>query len=569
MATPPQKLLGNAEWHKGNVSIRLSRAADPTRRRIDLRDVLGSEVSADRETALDQGRRTAHKLSLDALAKKIEPVVSTASKAETVLAWADRWHDMRLARKIVETADEDRSHIRNHIASVIGHRPMRLVDRVEIEAIVERLDTLVLEGRISWKTAANVWSTVRAMFRDAVNTKARELRVRSDNPTDGVEPPERGEKRSTTMLYPSEYLDLMTSPAIWEASGEGRMRAAMMNRRKSARRWMRLISIAIYLNLRAGEIRALRWEGIDREHRVVEIHKAAKQGTRGKKLKDPKKGSKRTFEIPLEAMPLLDAMHAEACRAQGTEHPTGPVITVPPEEKLATYLRTLLRLAGCTREALFADDTERKPLTFHDLRATGITWRIMRGDNHVLVQGAAGHKSFATTEGYIRATNLRGKGVGEPFPPIPAIVLGSNVSEKPEVPRQKSEGPTHRSDDATTEGRPPSVPPLSPRARKLLNSNNSFVTPTGIETPVPTKTAEKTQQRGTSDPPDPTDRYRSRAVGGTESDPVSTVLRAALETAIAEGRVADAAAIAGELAGRARSIHGPNVIPFASERRRR
>ena len=76
------------------------------------------------------------------------------------------------------------------------------------------------------------------------------------------------------------------------------------------------------------------------------------------------------------------------------------------------------------REALSADDNERKRLTFHDLRATGITWRTMRGENPFLVQGAAGHKSFSTKEGYMRATNLRGKGIGEPFPPIPPLVLG-------------------------------------------------------------------------------------------------------------------------------------------------
>jgi hypothetical protein len=256
-------------------------------------------------------------------------------------------------------------------------------------------------------------------------------------------------------------------------------------------------------------------------------------------------------------MPLLEAMHAEARLEQGTKHPTGPITTVPPEEKLATHLRTLLELAGCTRPTLFADDAERKPLTFHDLRATGVTWRIMRGDNPFLVQGAAGHKSFSTTEGYIRATNLRGKGVGEPFPPIPAIVLGP-APEGPSNQMAKQEG---------VSGSAHAWPPADPPVAKTLKNKRIIVTPTGIETTDPTKTASESRQRGSYGPPDPTDRYATGAAHGSESDPVATALRAGLELAIAEGRGVDAASLAGELAARAASRQGPNVIRFARRAR--
>jgi hypothetical protein len=65
-------------------------------------------------------------------------------------------------------------------------------------------------------------------------------------------------------------------------------------------------------------------------------------------------------------------------------------------------------------------------VTFYDLRATGITWMALRGDNPLTIKQRAGHRRFETTEGYIReAENLRAANPGEPFPPLPASLLGS------------------------------------------------------------------------------------------------------------------------------------------------
>ena len=54
---------------------------------------------------------------------------------------------------------------------------------------------------------------------------------------------------------------------------------------------------------------------------------------------------------------------------------------MPPEDQLAPKVRAYLRRAGVTREELFINDRTRKWITFHDLRATGITWRAVRGDD--------------------------------------------------------------------------------------------------------------------------------------------------------------------------------------------
>lgn len=104
------------------------------------------------------------------------------------------------------------------------------------------------------------------------------------------------------------------------------------------------------------------------------------------------------------------------------------VIQVP-KGHLARPLRLYLEAAGVKRAELFVTDKTRKAVTFHDLRATGITWCAVRGDDALKIKQRAGHASFSTTEGYIReAENLR-QGFGDVFPPLPDGLVGSPADE--------------------------------------------------------------------------------------------------------------------------------------------
>ena len=92
--------------------------------------------------------------------------------------------------------------------------------------------------------------------------------------------------------------------------------------------------------------------------------------------------------------------------------------------KLSRQLQRCLQLANVTRADLTTSDATRKAMTFHDLRATGITWCAVRGDDPLKIKQRAGHATFSTTEGYIReAENLR-DGFGEVFPPLPTSLFG-------------------------------------------------------------------------------------------------------------------------------------------------
>ena len=71
------------------------------------------------------------------------------------------------------------------------------------------------------------------------------------------------------------------------------------------------------------------------------------------------------------------------------------------------------------REALHARDATRAPLTFHDLRATGITWRCVRGDEVARIQQCAGHEALDTTMAYVREAQTFAHGFGRVFPKLP------------------------------------------------------------------------------------------------------------------------------------------------------
>ncbi len=72
-------------------------------------------------------------------------------------------------------------------------------------------------------------------------------------------------------------------------------------------------------------------------------------------------------------------------------------------------------------------------MTFHDLRATGITWEAITGTDLAKIQQRAGHTTTNTTLIYVRlADEIRGVGFGNPFPALPRIgsTIGSTGGEE-------------------------------------------------------------------------------------------------------------------------------------------
>lgn len=334
-----------------------------------------------------------------------------ATVDETVREYGQRWLLHREERGLTSVRD-DRGRFAKWVFPKIGDTAVAKVDRDALEALVEDLDRRVRGDELSWKTAWHAWALTRRMFGDACGSKSRALRVRGDNPAAHVVGPDRGIRKTKVYLYPDEFLRLVAAPRV-------------------ALRWRRVFAIATYMYLRAGEMNALRWEDVDLDRGIILVHRSANRVTG--ELKATKTSTSRRVPIERELLPLLRAMHDEARGDGPSPKADARLVRVNvTDRKLSRKLRRCLELANVTRTELFPENDgrapkTRKPITFHDLRATGITWMAVRGDEPLRIKQRAGHSTFSTTEGYIReAENLR-EGFGTVFPPLPHALLGEGV----------------------------------------------------------------------------------------------------------------------------------------------
>ena len=315
---------------------------------------------------------------------------------------------------------------------------MTAITRVQVEDFRDGLDRDVRAQKLSWKSAQHVWSLVCGMFHDASAGKLRELRIRDDNPALGLEGPDRGVKKAKVYLYPAEFLTLVSC-----------------ENKRVPLRWRRFYAVTTYLYARAGEVKALTWDDIDLDRGIVHIHESMNRLTG--ETKTTKTGVTRRIPLEQELWLLLKAMHEEHVREiakltpeqqqqGGKRRLFGWAAT---DRKLSRQVQLHLEIAGVTRADLFADDASRKPMTFHDLRATGITWCAVRGDEPLKIKQRAGHSTFSTTEGYIREAENLGGSFGDVFPLLPPSLLDIRPESayppgNPQKPRENGGGAGNR-----------------------------------------------------------------------------------------------------------------------------
>lgn len=347
-----------------------------------------------------RARDMAEKMATDIEAGIFSPpparrgAAAAPTPGDSTATWFGRFCEYREGRGHT-TVDADRSRFKNHIEAAIGEKPIAKVARRDIEKVRDELDRKVRAGALGWKTAWNVWGLMTSMFRAAVSSKSADLCVRSDDPTAGVEGPDRGEDLGNVHLFPSEFVRLVSCSQV------------PLYRR-------RLYTVAAMTGARQGELRALLWSDVDIEHGIIRISKSIERKT--KRVKGTKGRRGRDVPIEFALRPLLEAMKEQAENDR--------VLRVPPAEDCAELVRKDLRTAGVDRPAIHGLDDMVHQLTFHALRDSYCTWRAVRGDAPIEIMTHAGHRSFATTQKYLdMATTLRaGGGYGQPLAALPVAL---------------------------------------------------------------------------------------------------------------------------------------------------
>jgi integrase len=194
-------------------------------------------------------------------------------------------------------------------------------------------------------------------------------------------------------LYPSEFLKFVSCKDV-------------------PLKWRRVVTLAIYLYPRDAELRALQCRDVDIEHRSVKITKALSKRTG--EIKATKGRRHRTPTLEANVVPLVEAMTEDRAGAD-------PLVPdMPSERDMARGLRRWLLKAGVDRHELHHRTPTTRPIRFHDLRATGISWMAVRGDDPLKIQHRAGHTDFETTQRYIRMAEALREGFGVVFPELPS-----------------------------------------------------------------------------------------------------------------------------------------------------
>jgi len=329
------------------------------------------------------------------------PQTASATPRMTVEKWIDAWFTDR-ERRGLKRQDEERGRWRKWAAPILDHLPVATVRRADVERLVERLDNAVIEDELSAKTAINVWTLVTAAMGDARSSKTLALRVRDDNPTTDVRGPDRGNERSKTYLYPAELLALMSCSDV-------------------PLTYRRLVALAVYTGMRQAELRGLRWDSVLWDEGKINVHQTE---DRDGKIATTK--NKQTRKVPIEAalLPLLRTLESEATSDR-------VVLDDTDERDLATGLRAHLLAAGVTRPELHADDATRIHLRFHDLKATYVTWRAIRGDNPLAIMRHAAHQDFKTTQRYLAEAESSAFKSTDVFPALPSeVATASRISSE-------------------------------------------------------------------------------------------------------------------------------------------
>ena len=329
------------------------------------------------------------------MAPLIKARSENAGAGETIGQFATRW----LATRKPKTARDNGSHLKHHILPSLGESVL-IVDlkHDDGDRLVAYLDAKIADGSMSAKTASNVWGTARTMFGAAAHAKpATGLRCLDADPFEKVQPPNGSEfDVALQFLYPTEFLQVMNCPDVpfgWKAN----------------------IAIAVFMGLRDGEQRALRWEHVDLVHGIVTVCETFDRFDRRVRA-GTKTGKSRPVPILPPLMPLLEQMH----HAAGGE---GYVCKgMKSQRTMARSLRAWLRVADVTRPELFTKSAVNRPIRWHDLRATTASWLCGSGRTMVEVRDVLGHTETEQTDRYTRnGTLLRSGRLGEPFPALPAI----------------------------------------------------------------------------------------------------------------------------------------------------
>ena len=212
----------------------------------------------------------------------------------------------------------------------------------------------------------------------------------------------------------------------------------------------RLYTVTLYTTTRAAQVRVLACEHVDVTYSTIKVLMSddaeGDGGDERHEVDEERQGSPRHPRAGARAEPgrhmvtelrgvgrlFPDRPRSSPKRTRGVRRPSSTLLAAmalaasPGCGTFKRDLRAALTWGGSPVRPELFDGSDRRAsilIRFHDLRASGITWRHARRDNNpAAILQECGHEDQATNEIYIRA--LRGLAPADLFAALPARLGG-------------------------------------------------------------------------------------------------------------------------------------------------
>ncbi len=200
----PRKASGNIIREGDHFVARVQ--LDGKRARIHLQPGLSEEKARATAEFYTENPEIARKTLESQKAQKCS--IAPIPKGETFAHYVVRYYEDR-DRRGLAAVQGDQRFLEKHVCPHIGEKPIADVTREDIEKLVQHFDDKTARGEWAWRSARRSWNLIHALFAQACTSKNLALRVRKDNPTHDVAPPDAGEEKAKAFLWPNEFLRLM------------------------------------------------------------------------------------------------------------------------------------------------------------------------------------------------------------------------------------------------------------------------------------------------------------------------------------------------------------------------
>lgn len=231
------------------------------------------------------------------------------------------------AFKLLSSSRDRRHNLKEHALPVIGHHTQETLTSDAIEGMLESV-------REVKKLAPSTLNQIRAAVSKVINDAAKCVPPRwtAANPIGGV----------------AKYEEQGREPPIFTVQEAARFL------QRTDGKWAPLMAVAVYLGLRAGELRGLLVENVDLVNRRIAVRRSGRRET-------TKTGKPRYNPYPDELHPYLE--QAVAAAPSPALFGLGG-LPLTKNWKSAGLMRRTLRRAGINT---------LQPMTFHDLRHVSAT----------------------------------------------------------------------------------------------------------------------------------------------------------------------------------------------------